>query len=80
MNMYNCPHFLDLNLHLGINNVYTDIDDKRTDFTFKCNAFTDFKSCLYMCVYRNVILNHLYRIKNLCSSKYKLSDLSSITI
>lgn len=59
--------FLDLCITLANNNLLTDIYDKRKDFNFKVNTFTHFKSCLHVSVFRNILLNHLFRIKRLCS-------------
>ena len=42
-----------------------------SDFGFKVNAYTNFNSCMQLSVYRNIILSHLFRIKNLCSGKFK---------
>ena len=71
----NCLHFLDLNIHLLNNKLHLEIYNRRTDFKFNVNTFAHFKSCLHVSVYRNIILNHLYRIQNLCSSKYKNKNL-----
>ena len=57
----NCLNFLDSNIQTINNKLYLDIYDKLTHFKFY----------LYVSVYRNIILNNLYRIKNLCSSKHK---------
>ena len=70
--------FLDLNIHLINNKLYLDIYDKWTDFKFNVNTFTHFNSCLHTSVYRNIILNHLYRFKNLCSLKYKSKNINHL--
>ena len=43
--------------------MYSDIYDKRTNFTFPGNKFTHIKSCLHISVCKNIILNHSFRIK-----------------
>ena len=35
-------------------------------------------SCLYLSVYRNILSNHLFHIKNLCSSCYKNRNIKNL--
>ena len=66
-------------MHLINNQLYLVI--MITDFKFNFNIFSHFKSCLHVSVCQNIILNHLCRIKNLCSLKYKNKNhLFSISI
>ena len=61
--------FLDLKIVLNNKHLCIDIYDKRKDFMV--NMFTNFNSCMHLCVSRNILFNHLFRIKNLCSIKFK---------
>ena len=64
-------NFLDLKLILKNGKIYTDIYDERNDFSFNANSFINFSSCLHLSVYRNLLTNHLFCIKYLCSSSFK---------
>ena len=46
-----------------------NICDKRKDFYFKVNTFTNFNSCMH------ILLNHMFSIKNICSTKFKTSNI-----
>lgn len=35
---------------------------------FKVHTFEPFKSYIYLLISRNILLNHMFRIKRLCSS------------
>ena len=59
----NIINFLDLKLILKNLKIHTDIYDKRNDFLFNINSFPNFSSCLLLSVYRNILSNHLFRIK-----------------
>ena len=56
----------------------TDIYDKHKDFDFNVNTFTNFNSCMHLSVYRNILLNHLFRIKNLSSTKFKSRNIKKL--
>ena len=45
---------------------------------FKVNMFTSFNSCMHLSVYRNILLNGLFRIKNLCSIKFKSHNVKKL--
>lgn len=74
----NTISFLDLHIYLNDSKIDTNIYDKRSDFNFRVNLFTHFNSCLHISIYRNIILNHLFRIKNLCSSQYKNKNINKL--
>ena len=61
----NSINFLDLKIILKNKLLSIDIYDKRKDFNFKVNMFTNFNSCMHLSVYRNILLNHLFHIKKL---------------
>ena len=71
-------NFLDLKLILKNHKNYTDIYDKRNDFSFNVNSFTKFSSCLHLSVFRNILSNHLFLIKNLCSSCFKNHNMKKL--
>ena len=48
------------------------------DFSFQVNTFTSFNSSLHLSVYQNILFNHLFRIKNLCSSCYKVPNIERL--
>jgi len=69
-------NFLDLSLHINNKKIIEiDIYDKRSAFTFNVNTLTYFHSCVHTSVFKNIIINHLIRIKNLTTSKYKNKNL-----
>ena len=74
----NSINFLDLKLIIKNHKIYTDIYDKRNDFSFNVNSFTNFSSCLHTSVYRNILSNYLFRIKNLCSSCFKNHNIKKL--
>ena len=65
----NSVNFLDLKIFLNKKHSYIDIYDKCEDFDFKINKFKIFKSCMHLSVNKNILLNHLFRIKNISSTK-----------
>lgn len=75
----NSVNFLDLKLIVHSNgSLNFDLYDKRKDFPFKVNTFSNFKSCLHKSVFRNILLNLRYRIVNLCSSNNILKHLINL--
>ena len=74
----NCINFLDLKIVLNNQQLCIDMYDKRKVFHFKVNALTNFNSCMYLSVYRNNLLNHMLRIKNLCSTKFKTRNIKKL--
>ena len=74
----NILNFLDLKLFLKNHKIYTDIYDKRNDFSFNVKSFTKFSSCLHLSVYRNILSNHLFHIKNFCSSYFKNPNIKKL--
>ena len=67
----NSINFLDLKIILNNQHLCIDIHDKRNDFVFKDNMLTNFSSCKHLSVCKNILLNHMFHIKNLCSAKFK---------
>ena len=52
--------------------------DKRRDFDFKVNTFTNFNSCMHLSVYRNILLNHPFCIKNINSKELKNNNIKKL--
>ena len=48
--------------------------DKLNDFAFNVNLFINFNSCLHWLDRRNIILNHLFHMKTICSTKFNNAD------
>ena len=74
----NSINFLDLKIILKNKLLSIDIYDKRKDFNFKVNMFTNFNSCMHLSVYRNILLNHLFRIKKLSSTQFKNHNIKKL--
>ena len=51
---------------------------KHRDFHFKVNTFTNFNSCMHLSVYRNILLNHLFRIKHISSTKFENKNIEKL--
>ena len=67
----NSVSLLEFKCILSGNTTYNNIYDKNNDCCFKINTFTNFKSCQRISVNRTIILYNHFRMKYLCSSKFK---------
>lgn len=63
--------FLDIQINISNNKLLFNIYNKRKDFKFHVNTFTNYHSCLHKTIFKNIILNQLNRIKKICSKEYK---------
>ena len=74
----NSINLLDLKIILKNHQIYTDIYNKRNDFSFNINSFANFSPCLQLSVYKNILSNYLFLIKKLCSSCFKSHNIKKM--
>ena len=74
----NVIDFLDLKILLHKNKKIIDIYYKCKDFSFQVNTFTSFNFWFHLSVYRIILLKYLLRIKNECSSSYKVPNVKRL--
>jgi len=71
-------NFLDLSLYINKNNLLEiNLFNKRDEFKFNVNSLTYFHSCVHKSVFKNIITNHLNRIKKLTTKKYTNKNLNN---
>ena len=64
-------NFLDMNLIIDSSNrIVTNIYDKKDNFNFNVNKLLPFNSCNSIQLFRNIILNQLFRIYRISDNKF----------
>lgn len=66
-------NFLDLHLKLETNQVITDIYQKNNEFHLNINNLQHFSSNLHISLFRNIVINQLHRIVNICNKQENVS-------
>lgn len=65
--------FLDLNIHIINNNLFTSLYDKKNDFKFDTLSMPHWLTNLHKKIFINILISQLFRFSCICNTSFSLS-------